>query len=252
MKILAICGSPRKGNTYRALQNIQDRFIDIDIEILMLKDLDLKLCRGCYSCVTRGEENCPLKDDRTWLIEKIHNADGLIAASPVYSHMITALMKNLFDRLGYVSHRPLFFDKFALSLVTYSGYGAMPALEYLDRGLSVFGFNMVPSLALKYRPAGNTESLDQENTRKSIDAFEVFLDKVRKGEREKPGLNKLIPFGIFKAISQIARETMPADYEYYRNKREYYYEVKLPFYTKWITERVVKQELSKILGTGNS
>ena len=35
MKILAICGSPRKGNTFSALKTIKEGFPDIDIEILM-------------------------------------------------------------------------------------------------------------------------------------------------------------------------------------------------------------------------
>lgn len=63
MKILAICGSPRKGNTYSALKTIQDSFPDIDFELLMLKDLHFELCKGCYACVLRGEEKCPTKDD---------------------------------------------------------------------------------------------------------------------------------------------------------------------------------------------
>lgn len=248
MKILAICGSPRKGNTCAALQVIQDQYTDIEFEILMLKDLNFQLCRGCYACVTRGEEFCPLKDDRDLLIEKIEEADGLIVASPVYSHMINALMKNLFDRLGYFGHRPRFFDKYVMSVVTCSGYGAEPALEYMDKGLSVFGFNMVPSLALKYRPSRNSEALRQENIRKTLGAFELMQDRIRKKEKDKATLKKLIPFGIFKAIAMVARETMPADYAYYKDKKDFYYDVKLPFHTKWIAEKAVKKELSKILG----
>ena len=37
----------------------------------------------------------------------------------------------------------------------------------------------------------------------------MLLDRIRKGERDKPTLGKLVPFGIFKAISEVARETMP-------------------------------------------
>ena len=108
MKILALSGSPRKRNTAAALAAIHEHFPEIDFEILALKDLDLKLCKGCYTCITRGEERCPLKDDRDMLLRKIENADGLILGSPTYSHMVPALMKNLFDRLGYLAHRPHF------------------------------------------------------------------------------------------------------------------------------------------------
>ena len=53
MKILAICGSPRKGNTYSALRSIQDNFPDVDFEIIMLKDIHFEPCKGCYTCFAR-------------------------------------------------------------------------------------------------------------------------------------------------------------------------------------------------------
>jgi hypothetical protein len=40
---------------------------------------------------------------------------------------------------------------------------------------------------------------------------------------------------------------MPADYEYYKDKKDYYYDVSFPFYKKWIADKVVKKEVSKIL-----
>jgi len=114
MKIAAICGSPRKGNTYEVLNSIMENHQDIDYKILMLKDLNFELCKGCYSCVLRGEEKCPIKDDRDMIVEEMSEADGVIFASPTYSHMISAIMKNFFDRFGYYAHRPRFFDKYAL------------------------------------------------------------------------------------------------------------------------------------------
>jgi len=132
MKILAICGSPRKGNTYSILNSIKDRHPDIEFEIIRLSEINFELCKGCYSCVKRGEDRCPIKDDRDMLIKEMLEADGIILASPVYSHMISASLKNFFDRLGFYAHRPKFFDKYALSLVTCSGYGAEDALKYMD------------------------------------------------------------------------------------------------------------------------
>ena len=57
----------------------------------------------------------------------------------------------------------------------------------------------------------------------------------------------MVPFGIFKAISVVARDVMPADYEYYKDKKDYYYDVSIPFYKRWIANKVVKKELDKIL-----
>jgi len=36
----------------------------IDFKVLMLNDVNLKKCRGCYVCFLKGEKNCPLNDDR--------------------------------------------------------------------------------------------------------------------------------------------------------------------------------------------
>jgi len=40
MKILSICGSPRKGNTYSALNSIKENYPHIDYKILMLNELN--------------------------------------------------------------------------------------------------------------------------------------------------------------------------------------------------------------------
>lgn len=89
-----------------------------------LADLKFDYCKGCSSCVYRGEDKCPIKDDRNVVLEKISEADGLILVSPVYALMVSAPLKNFFDRFGYLAHRPQFFNKFAMSMVTCSGYGA--------------------------------------------------------------------------------------------------------------------------------
>ena len=44
MKILAICGSPRNGGTFKVLSAMREEFPDIDYEILMLKDMELMIC----------------------------------------------------------------------------------------------------------------------------------------------------------------------------------------------------------------
>jgi multimeric flavodoxin WrbA len=195
----------------------------------------------------RGEEKCPIQDDRDRLIQKIHWAEGLIVASPVYSHMVPALMKNLFDRFGYYAHRPEFFDKYAMSIVTCSGYGGEHASQYMDKSLNIYGFNLAPSLELHFKPGRDPESQKRENTQKIIKGVNTLMAKIQEGEKDRPTLGKLIPFGIFKAIAEAAKDTMPADYRYYRYKSEYYYDTNLPFFKKWIAKKVVKKEVDKIL-----
>jgi multimeric flavodoxin WrbA len=97
-------------------------------------------------CVKIGEDKCPLKDDRELIIKEMLNAEGLILASPVYSHMISAPMKNFFDRLGFYAHRPHFFDKYAMSVVTCSGYGAEEVIKCMDKScryLAIIWFHLL-------------------------------------------------------------------------------------------------------------
>ncbi len=245
MKLLAICGSPRKGNGYKALKEIGETFPQMDYEIVHLNDLNFNLCKGCYGCVVNGEERCPLKDDRDLVLEKMLEADGIIFASPVYSHMISALMKSFFDRFAYLAHRPQFFEKFAMSMVTCSGYGAEEALKYMNKMLSVFGFNMVPSLELHFRPGKMPEENKRKNTEKIKAAMATMVSRIEKGEKDKPSLSMMIPFNIFKYVSMLDKDVMKADFEYYKNKGEYYYDAKLPFYKKFIARKVTNKIISQ-------
>lgn len=66
MKILAIIGSPKgKGNSYRVTKEVEEKMKeieDVNFEYIFLKDIDLQMCRGCFSCVVKGENFCPIKD----------------------------------------------------------------------------------------------------------------------------------------------------------------------------------------------
>ena len=144
MKILAICGSPHKGDSYSFLNSIKENYPSIDYKLLMLKEMNLEQCRGCYVCVLRGEEKCPIKDDRGMIIKEMLDSDGIIFASPVYCLHVSSLMKNFIDRVGFYAHRPRFYDKFAMSMVTCSGYGGDETLKYMNKILSGSGFIIVP------------------------------------------------------------------------------------------------------------
>jgi multimeric flavodoxin WrbA len=241
MKILLICGSPRRGNTYSTLKFIQDSFPDIQTSILKLSEMNFDFCKGCYACVKKGEQKCPLRDERGLIIREMEGADGIILASPVYSHMVSTTMKNFFDRFGYLAHRPRFFEKYALSLTTCFGYGAESAIEYMDKMLSVFGFNIVPALDLQFRPGKMPEKNKKLNEEKTIKAVNTLIERIEEGEKDKPTLNMMVPFLIFKYISGIDKNVMSADYEYYKDKDDYYYETPIPFHKKFIAKRVANK-----------
>nr|WP_292376791.1 NAD(P)H-dependent oxidoreductase [Methanosarcina sp. UBA411] len=68
--------------------------------------------------MTEGKDHCPLKDESSVLEQKMHAADGVIFATPVYVMNVSALMKTFIDHFSYIYHRPRFFDKKALLLST--------------------------------------------------------------------------------------------------------------------------------------
>ena len=243
MKILAICGSPRSGNTYDSLDLIVELFPALEIEILPLMDLKLETCRGYYNCVLNGEHLCPLKDDRDMIIDKMRAAEGIILASPAYSQMVSAPIKNFFDRLSFLYHRPEFFGKFALSLVTCSEYGARPGSAYMNKMLSAFGFSIVPELELQFNP-GMMEEVKLQKYRKDIIAsINTLIVRISQGEVDPPTLDSIVPFKVHKAISQREKNLRPADFEYYQDKGAYYYDVRID----WIKNFIANKKSHKII-----
>ncbi|MCP4761370.1 MAG: NAD(P)H-dependent oxidoreductase [archaeon] len=243
LKIVAICGSPHKGSCYSVLKWIEEDYPDIDYKILMIKDMNLEMCRGCYTCVLKGEKYCPIKDDRDMIIKEMLDADGVIFASPTFVNHISALMKNFLDRLSFFAHRPIFFDKYAMVMSVCGGFGADKATGYLDDISSSFGFNVVSSLELKMSTKSDKEN--NANHEKTKSAFNTYLTGIKKGQKTKPGLMLVIMFYMFKFVSAAKKDHFKADYEYYKDKTNYYDERKISFYKKMIAKKIVSNFVKK-------
>jgi multimeric flavodoxin WrbA len=219
MKILAIIGSPRKGNTTRTIQKIEQHhkaIADCEYEYLYLKDINFGLCKGCFACISHGEERCPLKDDRDLIVNKIEAADGVILASPNYAKNVSWLMKNFIDRFAYTLHRPRYFNqKFMLVITSGSYMGADSAMKAL--ALMVSGGKVISRLSVFNSPGMNDKKLriQEEKIKRSAEKFAQLL---KKKASTAPSISFLIWFSVFKASSVANRESLPADYRYYQNK----------------------------------
>lgn len=240
MKILAICGSPKKGDAYSVLKTIKEINPDIDFKILMLKDQNLNDCRGCYACIAMGEKFCPLKDDRDKIIQEMENADGVIFASPTYVYQVSALMKKFIERTGFLGHRPIFFDKYAMMISTCKGFGADKVADYMKGIFISYGFNVVSSLELEISTKSAKEK--KYNKEKILKSFDKFITSIKEGKKEKPTIMQVVMFNMLKYVSKIDKDYMQADYKYYKDKEGFFYKTKIPFYMKWIA----KQEIKKI------
>ena len=246
LKILAICGSPRQGNTYEILHMLKHEYPEIDFRILMLSEMDLKDCIGCYSCINNGEASCPLEDDRDRIIEAMKDADGTIFASPTYARAISALMKRFVERTSFLAHRPEFFGKYAMALATCAGFGADLTCTYLLENFTQCGFEFVPSVELMVSKKSENEF--QQNRAKAMKGFDKLIHAIRSHKEKEPSFTQLVYFNIFKSISELNQLKGWADYEFYRDKKDFYYEIPIPAYknklAKWVASREVKKMMA--------
>lgn len=99
MKILSICGSPRKGNSETILLELQKLFKEkgVDNEIILLREKNINRCHGCVEfCNPAGI--CCQKDDVSLIIDKMVESDRLVIISPNYFQMPPGLLKDFMDR----------------------------------------------------------------------------------------------------------------------------------------------------------
>ena len=103
MKVLGICGSPRKGNTEWMLTRVLDaaREAGADADLVLLRQKDVRLCRGCLTCEVDRDRKpgvCVIKDDMALLLPKLLEADVIVFGTPVYFYLLSGLLKNFLDR----------------------------------------------------------------------------------------------------------------------------------------------------------
>lgn len=258
MKILVIMGSPRKGNTYQAAKKIEKSMQamgSVEFEYLMLGDTNLSQCRGCFVCFTKGENHCPYKDDASAIEQKMHAANGLIFATPVYGMNVSALMKTFIDRFSYIFHRPRFFDKKALLLSTTGALGLKEVLDYLKLVAGIWGFEVSSCVGIVTPPGSISRRKEQENNQKLEKAASVFYNSLQK-ERRPPGLKDIFVFRAQKASFGELGQSSPADYTYWKEKgwlnpeAKYYVDIPVnPIYNAigWASEKMLRRKLRKEL-----
>ncbi len=228
MKIIAIMGSPKgKGSGYMIVKKIEDRMKTmggVEFEYLFLKDANLKLCTGCYACLAKGEDKCPLKDDRAAIEQKLLAADGVILSSPMYVLNVSWLMKNFIDRFAYTNHRPRFHRQKVLTVVNMGGDNPKLALLLLRYALG--GSRIVHELGIATPPWPQTERAVAKKERAIDAAAKKFYRACLDTSLPSPTLLGLILFLVRQRIYLECRQSLPADYAFYMGK-SYYYETNI-------------------------
>ena len=107
MRIIGVCGSPRRGNTEWMLRTLLEAAAKngAEVELLLLRKMDVKMCRGCLACEEGGKMrkgDCKIKDDMIDVYPKLMAADAIVLATPGYMEMLSGLLKNFLDRTDAV------------------------------------------------------------------------------------------------------------------------------------------------------
>ncbi len=99
MKILSICGSPRRGNSEATILKLQELLKErgVENEIVLLRERKINRCLGCGEYCNH-EFKCQIQDDMGEIMDKMKKADGFVFVSPNYFNMPTGLFKDFIDR----------------------------------------------------------------------------------------------------------------------------------------------------------
>lgn len=227
MKVIAIMGSPHKGKGYKIVQKIETelKLIDnVDFKYIFLSDVNFHTCTGCFACISKGEMLCPLKDDKESIEQEILKSDGIILSSPGYAQNVSWLMKNFIDRFAYSLHRPKFFNQ-SLMLVSNGGSGLSKVNKALS--LTLGGGIKACELSITTTPWEATEKYEDETERNIKRNTRKFYNSMKNKKEISPGLGNLIWFNIFKKMAGLSKKNLPADYKYYSEKQNYFYQVKV-------------------------
>lgn len=110
-KVLIISSSPRKGGNSEMLaaafaKGAQEA--GCSVETLYLREKSYGFCKGCFACLKLG--HCVINDDAVEIVARMHDADVLVFATPVYYYAVSGQLKTIMDRAN-----PLFDGDYAFT-----------------------------------------------------------------------------------------------------------------------------------------
>ena len=198
MKVLMLNGSPRKGgNTAIALNEMEQIFRSsgVEVETVQVGQLDIRGCIACGSCFKTGK--CVIDDVVNELAPKFEQADGLVAASPVYYASANATLIACLDRLFYSTN----FDKtmkVGASVVCARRGGCSATFDELNKYFTISGMPVASSQywnSIHGRAKGDAE-LDEEGrqTMRTLARNMTFLMKSIALGKEQFGLPEREPW----------------------------------------------------------
>ena len=98
-KVLVISTSLRNNSNSEALADSFARGAEEagnQVERISLRDKKISFCKGCLACLKAGK--CIIRDDALEIAEKMHDAEVIAFATPIYYYEMSGQMKTMLDR----------------------------------------------------------------------------------------------------------------------------------------------------------
>ena len=173
-KVLIISSSPRKGGNSETLAAAfakGAREAGHQIETVYLREKQVGFCKGCLACLNLG--HCVIQDDAVEIAAKMHDANVLVFATPVYYYCVSGQLKTMLDRAN-----PLFDTDYAFTKAYLLAAAAEDAPEtFAGTEKAVQGWvDCFPHCALAYQQIENQNkdknpSRDNNRTVTNSDCF---------------------------------------------------------------------------------
>ncbi len=98
-KVLIISSSPRKGGNSETLASSFAKGaeeVGHSVETVYLREKKFGFCKGCLACLKVG--HCVIADDAVEIAAKMHDAEVIVFATPVYYYSVSGQLKTILDR----------------------------------------------------------------------------------------------------------------------------------------------------------
>jgi multimeric flavodoxin WrbA len=138
MKFIGFNGSPRKDGNTTTLFGYLLREIEkegIETELVQLSAKAIHGCIACYKCFENKDRRCAVKNDSAnEYIEKMTTAQVIVLGSPSYFQDVTAEMKALIDRAGFVglANGRMYKNKIGAAISCFRRSGGMHTIETMN------------------------------------------------------------------------------------------------------------------------
>lgn len=107
MRIAIINGEAQAGSDFDAYVATVARELGgggHEVEMLTLRDMDIKSCNGCWGCWVKTPGECVARDDSAVVCRAVISADVALFATPMHMGFVSALMKRTVDKLIPIVH----------------------------------------------------------------------------------------------------------------------------------------------------